>query len=291
MFERLGVVGCGLIGGSFALAARRAGLVRRIAGCSGSAASAENARRLGAIDEVAATARDAARGSDLVLVAVPVAATERVLREIREALEPGALVMDVGSTKRNVVDAARRVLRDRIDCFVPAHPIAGKEVAGVAHAEAGLFERRRVILTPIAQTDAARVERATAAWQATGACVERMTADDHDAAFAAVSHFPHLLAFAYVNAIVGQPAGADYLRLAGPGFRDFTRIAAGDPAVWRDILASNREELLKQSMRFRQALDTIEHALRSENTEALEGLIHSASGTRARWQSALKPAR
>ena len=153
--------------------------------------------------------------------------------------------MDVGSTKRDVVDAARRVLKDRIVSFVPAHPIAGKEVSGIGHADATLYQGRQVILTPLAKTSAELVQKATDAWAAIGAQVLRMTPEDHDAAFAAVSHLPHILAFAYFNAVARQPAGRDYLSLGGPGFRDFTRIAASNPAVWRDILMANREEILQ----------------------------------------------
>jgi prephenate dehydrogenase len=192
--------------------------------------------------------------------------------------------MDVGSTKRDVVDAARRVLKERVVSFVPAHPIAGKEVAGVQHADPSLYVGRQVILTPLAQTAPELVQKATDVWSAIGAQVLKMTPENHDAAFAAVSHLPHLLAFAYFSAVLRQPAGQDFLSLAGPGFRDFTRIAASDPQVWRDILSSNREEILKQSMRFRHTLDAMEHVIRSGNIEALEDLIRQASDARAGWQ-------
>ena len=215
---------------------------------------------------------------------MPVAASEATFKAIRHLVEPGVLFMDVGSTKRDVVDAARRVLKERVRSFVPAHPIAGKELAGIAHADAALYSGRQVILTPLPQTDAELVQKATDVWAAIGSQVLRMTPENHDAAFAAVSHLPHLLAFAYFSAVHKQPAGKDFLSLAGPGFRDFTRIAASDPAVWRDILLSNREEILKQSMRFRHTLDALEHVMKSGNTEALEGLIRNASETRAAWQ-------
>ena len=284
--KRLGLVGCGLIGGSFALALRAAGLVDRIVGHSNSRRTLDKAIARGAIDEAADSPADAAAGADLVLMAVPVAASESVLRGLRDALSPHTMLMDVGSTKRDVVDAARRVLRDRLSNFVPAHPIAGKEVAGIDHADARLYQGCQVILTPIAQTDPGLLRGAEALWSAVGANVRQMSPENHDATFAAVSHLPHLLAFAYFNAMLGQPAGADYLSMAGPGFRDFTRIAASDPDVWRDILSSNREEVLKQSMRFRQALDALEHVVRSGNLEALEGLIRVASEGRSQWQPA-----
>ncbi len=284
MFEQLGVIGCGLMGGSFALALKRAGLVKRVVGYSKSPSTTERAKKLGVIDTAAESALQAVSGSDIVLVAVPVAASEATFRAIRHLVEPGLLLMDVGSTKRDVVDAARRALKERVVSFVPAHPIAGKEVAGVANADAALYSGRQVILTPLAQTSAELVQKATDVWSAIGAQVLRMTPENHDAAFAAVSHLPHLLAFAYFNSVANQPAGRDFLSLAGPGFRDFTRIAASDPAVWRDILMSNREEILRQSLRFRHTLDAIEHVMRGGNTEALEDLVRKASQARGSWQ-------
>ncbi len=284
MFNQLGVIGCGLMGGSFALALKRAGLVKRVVGYSKSPSTTERAKKLGVIDMAAESALLAVSGSDIVLVAVPVAASEATFKAIRDLLEPGVLLMDVGSTKRDVVDAARRVLKDRVGSFVPAHPIAGKEVAGIANADATLYAGRQVILTPISQTRPELLQKATDVWAAIGAQVLRMTPENHDAAFAAVSHLPHLLAFAYFNAVAGQPAGKDYLSLGGPGFRDFTRIAASDPTVWRDILMSNREELLKQTACFRHTLDAMEHVIKSGNTEAIEGLIRMASDARSAWQ-------
>jgi prephenate dehydrogenase len=284
MFQQLGVIGCGLMGGSFALALKRGGLVKRVIGYSKSPSTTERAKKLGVIDDAAESALLAVSGSDIVLIAVPVAATEGTFKAIRHLVGPDVLFMDVGSTKRDVVDAARRVLKERVAHFVPAHPITGKEVGGVQHADAALYQGRQVILTPLPTNDAALVQKATDVWAAIGCQVMKMTPDNHDAAFAAVSHLPHLLAFAYFSAVARQPAGNDFLALAGPGFRDFTRIAASDPAVWRDILVANREEILKQSLRFRHTLDAIEHVMRSGNGEALEDLIRQSADARANWQ-------
>ncbi|MEY4415878.1 MAG: hypothetical protein RIQ53_3171 [Pseudomonadota bacterium] len=282
--QQLGVIGCGLIGGSFALALKRAGMVRQVVGYSKSPTTTETARRLGVIDRVAESALLAVSGSDVVLVAVPVAATETTLKNIRELVSPDMLVMDVGSTKRDVVDTARRVLGEKIGSFVPAHPIAGKESAGVQHADGALYQGRQVILTPLPQTRASHVDRATLLWQAAGAVVQQMSADSHDAAFAAVSHLPHLLAFAYFSAIANQPAGPEFLSLAGPGFRDFTRIAASDPTIWRDILLANREEVLRQSQRFRYQLKLLETAMTSGQSADLEELIRLPALARSQWQ-------
>jgi prephenate dehydrogenase len=284
MFNQLGVIGTGLMGGSFALALKKAGLVKRVIGYSKSPSTTERAKKIGVIDDAAESALLAVSGSDIVLIAVPVAATEATFKAIRHLVEPGVLFMDVGSTKRDVVDAARRVLKERVAHFVPAHPIAGKESGGVLFADPALYQGRQVILTPLPQNDPALVQKASDVWSAIGCQVLKMTPDNHDAAFAAVSHLPHLLAFAYFSAISRQPGGDDFLSLAGPGFRDFTRIAASDPAVWRDILVANREEILKQSLRFRHTLDAIEHVMRSGNGEALEDLIRQASDARANWQ-------
>ncbi len=284
MFKQLGVIGCGLMGGSFALALKRAGLVQRVVGYSKSPSTTERARQLGAIDVVAESALLAVAGSDIVLIAVPVAATDATFRAIRHLVEPGVLFMDVGSTKRDVVDTARRVLKERIGSFVPAHPIAGKESAGVQHADAELYTGCQVILTQIGRACADLLRKATDVWSAIGAQVLHMSPENHDAAFAAVSHLPHLLAFAYFAAVTQQPSSRDFLTLAGPGFRDFTRIAASQPAIWRDILLANREEVLKQSARFRAVLDTLERLLREGNAQMLEDLIRISAEGRSRWQ-------
>lgn len=290
MFEQLGLIGCGLMGGSFALALKKAGLVKRVVGYSKSPSTTERARQMGVIDVEAPSALLAVSGADLVLVAVPVSATEATFKAIRHLVGKNVLIMDVGSTKREVIDAARRVLRDQVGVFVPAHPIAGKELAGVEHADPDLYAGRQVILTPIERTEPIQLEKAHRVWTALGCHVQQMSPEAHDAAYAAVSHLPHLIAFAMMNAVTGQPQGAEFLRLAGPGFRDFTRIAASDPAVWRDILMSNREELLAQSKQFQRALHAFETALNAGNPDALETLIDRASDARAHWRmSAVKP--
>ena len=286
MFEQLGLIGCGLMGGSFALALKRAGLVKRVVGYSKSPSTTERARQLGVIDVSAPSALLAVSGSDIVLLAVPVSATEASFKAIRHLITPNTLLMDVGSTKRDVVDAARRVLRDQLGCFVPAHPITGKEVSGVEHADATLYNGKQVILTPIERTFTVQLQKAVDVWSALGCHVVQMSPQAHDAAYAAVSHLPHLIAFALINSISGQSQGADYLSLAGPGFRDFTRIAASDPKMWRDILIANREELLDQSRMFQQSLQSLEKLISNSDGDALENLIEHASQTRANWRIA-----
>jgi prephenate dehydrogenase len=283
MFEQLGLIGCGLMGGSFAMALKKAGLVKRVVGYSKSPSTTERARNMGIIDIEAPSALLAVSGADIVLIAVPVSATEASFKAIKHLVTPEMLIMDVGSTKRDVIDAARRSLREHVGLFVPAHPIAGKESAGVENADPDLYVGKQVILTPIDRTLPAQLQKATDLWTRLGCKVLTMSPEKHDAAYAAVSHLPHLIAFALMNAISGQLEGQDYLSLAGPGFRDFTRIAASDPKVWRDILLANREELLAQSQTFQRNLQALEVMISSGNAQALEGLIEQASMTRAHW--------
>ncbi len=286
MFEQLGLIGCGLMGGSFALALKRAGLVKRVVGYSKSPSTTERARQMGVIDVEAPSALLAVSGADIVLLAVPVSATEATFKAIRHLVNPNTLIMDVGSTKRDVVDAARRVLRDNVGCFVPAHPITGKEVSGVEHADPDLYSGKQVILTPIERTFTVQLQKAVDVWSALGCNVVKMSPQAHDAAYAAVSHLPHLIAFALISSISGQEHGKDYMSLAGPGFRDFSRIAASDPKMWRDILIANREELLAQSKIFQQTLQSLEKLIDGSNGDALEQVIEQASQTRANWRIA-----
>ncbi len=282
--ERLAIIGCGLMGGSLALALRAQGLVTHVAGFSASAGTRALALQLGVIDEACDSVAQAVRGADVVLLAVPVQATEASLAAMAPHLHAQALVMDVGSTKQDVVAAARRTLGSALPRFVPAHPVAGKEVAGVAHADATLYQDRHLILTPLPETDPAGLERARALWTAVGSHVSQLDPQLHDAAMAAVSHLPHLAAFALVNAVARQPQGALFLSLAGPGFRDFSRIAASAPSVWRDILLANRTEVLQQAALMRQALTELEAAMQDDDGSRLTSLIDEASQTRSRWR-------
>lgn len=290
MFEQLGLIGCGLMGGSFALALKNAGLVKRVVGYSKSPSTTSKARQMGVIDIEAPSALLAVSGADIVLLAVPVAATENTFKAIKHLITPTTLVMDVGSTKRDVVDAARRVLREQVGSFVPAHPITGKEVSGVEFADPNLYSGKNVILTPIERTLPAQLAQAQAVWAALGCNVLHMSPESHDAAFAAVSHLPHLIAFAMMHGLVSQPKGQEYLALAGPGFRDFTRIAASDPHMWRDVLLANKEEVLAQSQIFQKTLQTMESMLTSNNVDGLVQMLEHASDSRADWSMAsLKP--
>ncbi len=284
MFEQLGLIGCGLMGGSFALALKKAGLVKRVVGYSKSPTTTERARQLGVIDVEAPSALLAVSGADIVLIAVPVSASEATFKSIRHMVTPHMLVMDVGSTKGDVVAAAELGLREQMGSFVPVHPIAGKEQSGIEHAEASLYLDRQVILTPVEKTLKPQVAQAEQVWRAIGSKVVQMTPAAHDAAFAAVSHLPHLLAFALMQSIAAQDRGAEFLSLAGPGFRDFTRIAASDPTVWRDIFLSNRDELLLQSRAVVAQLQALEGLMLAGQGSALEDAIAQASAARSQWR-------
>ena len=284
MFEQLGLIGCGLMGGSFALAMKKAGLVKRVVGYSKSPSTTDRARQLGVIDVEAPSALLAVAGADIVLLAVPVSATEAALKSIKHLVTPQMLIMDVGSTKADVVLAARRALRDQIGSFVPAHPITGREVSGVEHSDAELYSGRQVILTPTERTLTAHLRRAEELWTALGCRVSSMSPEAHDAAFAAVSHLPHLLSFALMHSIIHQEQADQFLSLAGPGFRDFTRIAASDPKMWRDVLRANRDEIMAQSRQFQQALHALEKAMKDDSDQPLEDMLTLASSTRAHWR-------
>jgi len=282
-FKQLGLVGCGLMGASFALALQNKALVERVVGFSPSEGTRQKALQRGVIHQAAASAAIAVQGADLVLIAVPVSHTANCLREIAPYLSPDCLLMDVGSTKGDVVAAARAALGDKLGCFLPAHPIAGKAQAGVDHAEGSLYQDRALILTPLAHNTPAQIAQATALWQAIGSRVHQMTPEAHDQTFAAVSHVPHLLAFAQVNGLLQQPEGEAFLKLAGPGFRDFSRIAAGDPAVWRDIFSANRAQVLAQLGQFQSALNELQKSIENNDLQVLHRLIDQASQARSAW--------
>lgn len=290
-FRQLAVIGCGLIGSSFALAARRAGFVHHVVGFTLSEVDAADALRRSAVDAIAESASYAVSRADLVLLAVPVGETAGVLRQIQPAMAPSALAMDAGSTKSDVAAAARAELGDAIGRFVPAHPIAGRETAGALHADADLFHGCRAVLTPLPETRSDALRAARTVWEAVGAEVTTMAPAEHDAAVAAVSHLPHLLAAAAVAALAAQPDAEHLLSLAGPGFADFSRIAAGDAHVWRDILLANRGPLQRQVSLFADALRQFEALLRDGDPDALESALDRAARVRRTLsRSAPRPA-
>ena len=282
-FERVAVIGVGLIGGSFALALKKASACGSVVGTGRNAQNLRTALERGAIDAIAGNAVDAARGADLVLVAVPVGQMPAVFAEIAPVLRADAVVMDAGSTTRDVVAAARRALGERLARFVPAHPIAGAEHSGAAAAQEGLFAGKRVVLAPLAETAPDALAKAEAAWRASGARLSRMTPEEHDAVFAAVSHLPHLLAYALVHDIASRANSAQLFGYAAGGFRDFTRIASSHPEMWRDICTANRDALLAELDQYLFQLRELRPMLEQGDAQALERLFTGAREARARW--------
>jgi prephenate dehydrogenase len=278
----LAVVGVGLIGGSFALAARRAGAVARIIGAGRSRDNLERAKALGVIDADAPAAQ-AVRDADLVFLAMPVGQTAAVLADIAPHLAADTVVTDAGSTKQDVVAAARGALGAAFARFVPGHPIAGAEYSGVTAARADLFDGKRTVLTPLPETDPAAAVRVRDLWRACGAEVREMAPEAHDRIFAAVSHLPHLLAYALVHDIATHDAARELFDYAASGFRDFTRIASSHPEMWRDICIANRAALLAELDRYEQVLQQARAMLAAQDAAALERLFDTARTARNRW--------
>lgn len=284
MFAKMGLIGCGLMGGSMAMALKAKGLVETVAGFSQSPSSSAKALALGVIDEQAFQIADAAQGADLVVIAVPVAATQSTLAAIAPHIGPNTLVVDVGSTKGDVVRAAQSALGAQMARFVPSHPIAGAEKSGVDPASASLYEGRQVILTPTEATAPSATQQAFAMWQAMGCKVVSMDPASHDAAFAKVSHLPHLLAFAYINSILNADHAAQSLALAGTGFQDFSRIAGSEPHMWRDVFLANSSEVLASLDRFEAELRLLRSAIVQGRGEVLLSELSKASACRSAWR-------
>ncbi|NUU02411.1 prephenate dehydrogenase [Herbaspirillum robiniae] len=288
MFKKVVIFGVGLIGGSFALALRHAGQAAHIVGVGRSAESLARARELGIIDSVATDAAAAVDGADLIMLAAPVAQTEAILAAIAAHLAPGAIVTDAGSTKSDVVAAARRALGDKIAQFVPGHPIAGREKHGPEAALADLYAGKKVVITALPENGAGDVERVAAAWQACGAIIHRLSPQEHDAVFASVSHLPHVLAFALVDDIAGKPHAATLFQYAASGFRDFTRIAGSSPEMWRDISLANRDALLTEVDAYLAQLGAMRQMIAAGDGAALEKIYASAQHARLQWAAAIE---
>ena len=277
LVERVAVIGVGLIGGSFALALKQAKACAHVVGVGRSRANLDLALQRGIIDSIASDARDA----DLVLVATPVGQFPEVFEKLSSTINSKTLVTDGGSTKRDVIAAARKALGKKIGQFVPAHPIAGAEKSGAAAADASLFKDRKVVLTPIEENRAESVKKIEDAWAACGARVSRMKAEDHDALLATVSHLPHVLAYALVHEVARRPDSEALFSFAAGGFRDFTRIASSHPEMWRDICAANRDLLVAEISRYSAKLEEVKRLL--DDPERLEKLFAEARDARNRW--------
>jgi prephenate dehydrogenase len=281
--DRLVVIGVGLIGGSVAAALRRAGKVRRVIGVGRGRANITRALELGVIDDAVEDIAAAVKGADAVLIAVPVQQNQRVLGALADALAPGTLVTDAGSTKQDFVAAVRRIAPRHLASVVPGHPIAGAELTGVDAASAGLFDGRNVVLTPLQENEAAAVDRVETMWKACGARVSRMTPERHDRVFSAVSHLPHMLAYTLVHMIATRPDAEALFGFAASGFRDFTRIAGSSAEMWRDIALANREILLADIEAYQQQLAALARRLRQTDGAEIERIFEAARSARNAW--------
>ncbi|SPA00060.1 PREPHENATE/Arogenate DEHYDROGENASE [Cupriavidus taiwanensis] len=281
-FSRVVIVGVGLIGGSLALALKRAGVVGTVVGVGRSAASLQKALDLGVIDE-AATLAEAARGASVIVLCAPVAQNFALLHALEPHLQPGTIVTDAGSTKSDVIVAAKTALGDKAAQFVPAHPIAGRELNGVEAALPDLYDGKKAVLCPLQENARADVAAVRAMWESAGAHCHVMSAVRHDAVFAAVSHLPHVLSYALVAQVANAEDAALKLDFAGGGFRDFTRIAASSPEMWRDICVANREALLRELNTYQSVLAHLKTLIEKGDGDALERIFTRASKTRLAW--------
>jgi prephenate dehydrogenase len=290
MFGKVVIVGVGLIGGSFALGLKAAQAAERIVGLGRSPEALARAKELGLIDESCASPEDAMRGADLVLIAAPVAQTGPILASLLPWLEPHTIVTDAGSTKSDVVAAARATLHQRIGQFVPGHPIAGRESNGPDAAIADLYRGKKAVLTPLPENAPASVEKVASAWRLCGAIIHVLTAGEHDKVFAAVSHLPHLLAYALVDDIANKPHADLLFQYAASGFRDFTRIAGSSPEMWRDISLANRDALLGELDAYLAQLNHLRARLALADGAGLEAVYANAQRARCAWIEAIESA-
>ncbi len=287
---KLVICGVGLIGGSFALALRQAGLVERIVGIGRRPEPLAAARELGIIDEVAVDWADALAGAELVLLAMPVGQMDAVVAAIAPHLQEGTIVTDAGSTKRDVIEAIYRHLGAQLASVVPAHHIAGAEKSGPTAARADLYRDRKVVVTPLPENNPAAVARVRELWAACGAVLHEMSPQDHDRVFAAVSHLPHLLAFGLVHDLAGRANAEQLFSYAASGFRDFTRVAGSHPEMWRDICIANRQSLLAELDAYLTELAYLRALLAEANGPALERVFDAASRARNTWADKAFPA-
>ncbi len=286
ILKKLVIIGVGLIGGSFALALRKAGLVKHIVGLGRSRENLQRALELGILDEIADDFPLALKNADLVFLAIPVGQTAKILAQIASHLESKTIITDAGSTKQDVIAAARSFLPGHLKNFVPGHPIAGTEQSGANAANANLFRDKNLILTPLDETNTNALGCVKELWLGCGARVSQMKAYQHDEILAAISHLPHLLASTLMNHTFSsstKDSSDDLLRFAGSGFRDFTRIAGSSPEMWRDICLANRELLLQQIDAYQNELTRMHKILENGDGSALEKAFCDARVTRQRW--------
>ena len=281
--KKLVIFGVGLIGGSVALALKKAQFTASIIGVGRNKSSLNEALNLGVIDSAETDIAKALDGADIILIAAPVAQTSSILQSIKPHLNSKTVITDAGSTKGDVLTCAKAVLGEQFNQFVGGHPIAGAEKSGVSAAKFDLFIGKNIVLTPSAETSNDAIASVTQLWQACGANVSQMSAESHDSIFAAVSHLPHLLAFALVDDIAARPNAAQLFSFAASGFRDFTRIAGSHPEMWRDISLANKTALLNELSAYQLELNQLKQLLENEDGARLQALFERASIARNNW--------
>ena len=281
--KKLVIFGVGLIGGSVALALKKAQFTASIIGVGRNKSSLNEALNLGVIDSAETDIAKALDGADIILIAAPVAQTSSILQSIKPHLSSQTVITDAGSTKGDVLTCAKTVLGEQYNQFVGGHPIAGAEKSGVSAAKFDLFIGKNIVLTPSAETRNDAIASVTQLWQACGANVSQMSAESHDSIFAAVSHLPHLLAFALVDDIAARPNAAQLFSFAASGFRDFTRIAGSHPEMWRDISLANKTALLNELSAYQLELNQLKQLLENEDGARLQALFERASIARNNW--------
>ncbi|WP_234815071.1 prephenate dehydrogenase [Noviherbaspirillum denitrificans] len=290
VFKKVSIFGVGLIGGSFALALKRAGVVGQVFGVGRSATSLARAKELGIVDVASSSVEEAVRDADLILVAAPVAQTEAILASIEPFLQPDTIVTDAGSTKTDVVEAARKALGGKIAQFVPGHPIAGREQNGPDAAIVDLYVGKKTVITRLPENSASDVARVAAAWEQCGAIIHKLTPEEHDRVFASVSHLPHLLAYALVDDVARKPHADVLFQYAASGFRDFTRIAGSSPEMWRDISLANQAALLGELDAYMAQLVQLRELLAERNGKAIEAVYANAQRARQNWIKTIESA-
>jgi prephenate dehydrogenase len=290
VLKKIVIFGVGLIGGSFALALRKAGAVEQIVGVGRTQASLLRAKELGIIDVISTSIEESLLDADLVLLSVPVAQTEATLAAIKPYLQKQTVVTDAGSIKGEVVLAARSALGEKIGQFVPGHPIAGLESTGPDAAIASLYIGKKVVLTPLPENSAEQIQVVEKAWQQCGAIIHQLTAEKHDAVFAAVSHLPHLLAYALVDDIASKPHADLLFQYAASGFRDFTRIAGSSPEMWRDISLTNQTAILTELDAYIAQLTRFRDQLAAGDGDAMYAMFSNAQRARQNWQRSIETA-
>ena len=279
--KKICIIGVGLIGGSFVRGLKKANQVEQVFGYGKGKESLAKAKELGAIDEFSLDIDKAIDGAEMVVIATPVDSIEEVFRLIRPHISKSTIITDVGSTKTSIIDSAKSVFGEVPTNFIPAHPIAGKENSGVDYSDPDLFINKRVILTPLENSEPEAIKIVTNFWESLGAIVETMNATDHDDLLAMTSHLPHMLAFSLMDYLIStNPKAIDY---AAGGFKDFSRIASGDSVMWRDICLNNAKEITKHIENYQQSLSKLSELINQQNSDGLEELFMEAKSARDNW--------